>query len=938
MAAAADDNDDCEVIFENSPLYWSMVDAGLEGIGEQDVQKISSSDCGFNTNACDNFLWSRICKFCTKELGMLFSLKHTFKLQVKETHRQVFATVAGSSLLTEEDDLFLQDLRAEEQQTETHTPLKTHSRKWLLLSCAAVACLFLWAFSPWWPVSLHPWDLVMANTLLVLLLPMVVAQAAKAWQCRRVGRQGEVLEGSVGRVLRAAGRWKEVSAKCVRFIQESELVARGFTFVGNPGTSRVVRELQSAGTQQRQCPLLRKTLFLASRSAFFTWRRSFAHLVQMCPVKVEVSGVTRYCSEIPLSQYPAMLQQSDDGEADETTETALHDMSDGFSIDVLKSLQELNYIHASEFLRRLAVCFIWTHEGGDVCVSVASLLDTVSHELEKLHTALQSCLTAHRHGSVSTAVRSHRSVAWQPPSSASQLRLTYTAMHSLELHLLAALKKIQDLSEAMEKKLDEDESKAAGDEREVPHVIEEMERESWSQMLATIRSELGACGGCLEEGVKQLESKNTPECRAAVVETAAVQTVHPSVNVTKVSAQDTPIILDEVFEAYSEPQDYASGRGHCELTASEEEVWQKKQKSTLKLCLRELQSIIDVRAAQRQERERIAMDRMKHAPTTTHDLLVPEERKQGLTQEEDLETCRSAEQGDSADDLANDLAERVEFWKQFDQKVNKAAVSHDTQKDGQLAKDPSEEEQVTAMVKESRPKENNDSAVERENLGERCGEFHQKESCHCVKEVSVPASNDTGFVCVSDQAFDRDLTVHDQTLLISENKQCSNHSQNTPLSNPPKTTQDTQNQHSHNLPSDVSPVEQHYSDFYGDDIDNDAINSDTDKGGDDDDTPVGNERKFCIQKPSERITSDRKTEADRAGGQVRSVAEGVREHLSLPAAPSPFAFSIASMVASRARNLAHTEDTFGDTSSDDDDEDDERDEGSATQGEIEDGS
>jgi hypothetical protein len=47
-------------------------------------------------------------------------------------------------------------------------------------------------------------------------------------------------------------------------------------------------------------------------------------------VDVEVCGVVRYCCELPLTQYPQVMQtESADLEA-------LHQMTDGFSVDVLK--------------------------------------------------------------------------------------------------------------------------------------------------------------------------------------------------------------------------------------------------------------------------------------------------------------------------------------------------------------------------------------------------------------------------------------------------------------------------------------------------------------------------------------------------------------------------------------------------------------------------
>ena len=55
-------------------------------------------------------------------------------------------------------------------------------------------------------------------------------------------------------------------------------------------------------------------------------------------MSMEVSGVMRYCSEIPASQYPQMLQPT---HTDQKALASLHDMTDGFSIDVLKVTEPL---------------------------------------------------------------------------------------------------------------------------------------------------------------------------------------------------------------------------------------------------------------------------------------------------------------------------------------------------------------------------------------------------------------------------------------------------------------------------------------------------------------------------------------------------------------------------------------------------------------------
>ena len=69
------------------------------------------------------------------------------------------------------------------------------------------------------------------------------------------------------------------------------------------------------------------------------------------------------------------------------------------------------------------------------------ILDAMRDRLETALKDLQSHLNAHRHGPLSASMRTQKPAAWQPVSSIGQLRQTYTAVHSLELHLLAALKR-----------------------------------------------------------------------------------------------------------------------------------------------------------------------------------------------------------------------------------------------------------------------------------------------------------------------------------------------------------------------------------------------------------------------------------------------------------------------------------------------------------------
>ena len=64
----------------------------------------------------------------------------------------------------------------------------------------------------------------------------------------------------------------------------------------------------------------------------------------------------------------------------------------------------------------------------------------------------------------------------------------------------------------MEKKIEEGSKEGMGDDCNEPTSKDEIEdscRETWNQMLLMVKSELNACAGCLEEGVKMLEKKDT---------------------------------------------------------------------------------------------------------------------------------------------------------------------------------------------------------------------------------------------------------------------------------------------------------------------------------------------------------------------------------------------------------------------------------------------
>ena len=67
----------------------------------------------------------------------------------------------------------------------------------------------------------------------------------------------------------------------------------------------------------------------------------------------------------------------------------------------------------------------------------------------------------------------------------------------------------QDLSQTMERKMNKASRAGCKQPTEEDEVDAGVCRETWNQMLSLVKSELSACTGCLEEGVKLLQKKTS---------------------------------------------------------------------------------------------------------------------------------------------------------------------------------------------------------------------------------------------------------------------------------------------------------------------------------------------------------------------------------------------------------------------------------------------
>ena len=213
---------------------------------------------------------------------------------------------------------------------------------------------------------------------------------------------------------------------------------------------------------------------------------------------------------------------------------------------------------------------------------------------------------------------------------------------------------------------------------------------------------------------------------------------------------------------------------------------------------------------------------------------------------------------ESVDDLAKDIEDRVEFWKQFNQRELFAAASEEKNNERNSDGHGGKNERSVSSHKTHNLETGTDPCQVTVSTS-------QIPSCPVL--YTVPGSEDDQSNSVLTQ-----ITPDNEAAEMDTIQRLSG----TPQSLEIQTESHAQNMGPQQLSTDPSV----------------ANNSFLISNSDEDDCEAGD----------------------------RQQPEGIVEHLSLAAAPSPFAFSVASMVASRARNFAQTEDTFGDSSSEEDED------------------
>ncbi|XP_046542637.1 vezatin-like isoform X4 [Haliotis rubra] len=514
---------DEDVIFENSPLYQHLREAGVEGIDAEPV-RISGKSCHQTdqVQAPVPSAVSRVSNICKKCFIFLSTLlrKHNNQTDtvVDQYRHQVLSTLRSSRVLVEDDQVFLQDFVEEEPHLPDGRRLSTTHRLWLKL---------------------------------------IVSQKTAVCQLDR----------------------------------------------------------KPSAATRRQCPQLRRCLFATARTTTLLLRETTLKLIHRHPLIPEIDSISHYLAGIPLEDYGPCLQSPQDEEDSkpclqspldeedrgDKEDRMLYHLTDGYSVAALKAMTELFHLHLSEFVRRLALCFSQNSQRTDGDRN--NPFDTVDLTSD-LHRTLQTEeLSLHRLYDFHRSSPQGRQPKGRSPHNkcSSQTEEFYIAVHSLDLHLQATITRVRDLASQLESRLEDVPTNQEGES-------EQAANEKWQSLMAGIKAELEACKGCWDEGTSRLEKarKQVPKLEVP----PDLVSKSPGSRVIPFAEIGDPIIEDQVFEAYTDPDEVEPGTWSWEpILSPEEREKKKREKQEALRLLTELKSVISVRAYDREKREQIALSK-----------------------------------------------------------------------------------------------------------------------------------------------------------------------------------------------------------------------------------------------------------------------------------------------------------------------------------------
>nr|XP_054922584.1 vezatin-like isoform X1 [Dermacentor andersoni] len=579
------DSDDDGVILPNSPLYVHLTEAGFE-IPDTDVAFAQTSDDRRPTleKAC-RLPRSKILSFMPNVLTIFSSGLCKAKSAVLHSFHNFdgepfLESILGSPCLDEEDQRFLRNLLEARDLSVKKENFQGSFTTYSIVA-AVVVCLVARCLSA--EQQSHTESLLVGIVACALLLAagMVIVKYCLLRQYR----------ANIHDLLSTMQETQVMIRKCLQIIQEAEVVARGFTLAShNVPVHRIEMNMLMPNLDpQRQCPELRRSVFLWTRELFLIGKSATLEAIESVPLEGELDVSTIYLA--------CTAPEDVSKELFAPLGKALEEGTENFSLSALKAMLYLMHIQHSEFLRRLSLSLMPGIKKS--CIFDALSLKTI---VVDLRASIQAQLR-----NLSNAYQFYKSSQMTEELESRPLRMLQTAphelhmaAHSLGLHLQAALKRTQAVESITE---------SIGEDAE----MESLEA-NLGCLLAEVKAELASSCSCLEEVLMLLGKRSAPKLPGESPTLELPPPVTSTGPVVVINEDDVPVIEDEkreekpdnVFEAQLpdkiEPGDVDEGDDYDFPS-------QKKHKEASAVVFKELKSVLVIKAKEHREREKNALAR-----------------------------------------------------------------------------------------------------------------------------------------------------------------------------------------------------------------------------------------------------------------------------------------------------------------------------------------
>ncbi|XP_072025021.1 vezatin-like [Amphiura filiformis] len=440
--------------------------------------------------------------------------------------------------------------------------------------------------------------------LLVLCLVNSTLYGSAWWVNNLLHRQHKDNMKLLDSLVTLHDKYGSLLRKCIRYVQEIEVISRGFT-LATPFTPAAQLDGLDNLLAEQQCPLLREVCFQTCKEQIFGLREATMRLLQHTRLQPEVDGATTYLAKMDLDKIiPSPSLKSQDSYSDDWDVLGAPTTR---PLAVLKVMYDLYVELKSEFLRRLMLCLCPDAIQASEKLDAGSLhrwhtiLSNITGTSQKMLTKLDHSYEWHKERPTSRRRDGGQykplQVKWSPG------KHLVTAVHSLRLHLDFALNGAITSEEHITS-LSEDVISNQDQMEKTCKILE--------TLLEGANEKLQSSHSCLQQASmalaklqgKQLKKQTTGDVKTEQQVEADPDAELPMATLVMPVAPEDMDFEDVVYEADMADEDHCAADQDLDSDwLLEEKARRRQEAEETKHLLQELHTVLGQRSKERERRQ-----------------------------------------------------------------------------------------------------------------------------------------------------------------------------------------------------------------------------------------------------------------------------------------------------------------------------------------------